>query len=139
MEQLARQCPPDDDGVFQAFIPIGRNGRRSERLRLFALLELLGLASCQMEGGQNMEIFVRVNDPGKAAFLAEEKYTNRVLTEIRRRHRSAQEIMMGFLLGGFSSDERWDIIEDYFLGRGDDVRRKLGLPDGEEPSPRQES
>ncbi len=126
--QLAAQCPPDEENIYRAFIPLGRNGHQPERLRLFSMLELLGLASCQMEGSQNMEVFVRVNDPETLLSLTEEGYSNAVLTDLRRRHRSAQETMMGFMARDFTTAERWDVIEDYFLGREDEVQKALQLP-----------
>ncbi len=115
--RLAEQCAPAEDGVYQAFIPTGKNGTPPERLRLLSLLELLGLAACEVEGGRSTEIFVRVNDPQKLAYLARAGYKNGLLAEIRRRHRSAQELMLEFLSGDFTSEERWDMIEEYFLGR----------------------
>ncbi len=123
--QLAAQCPPGEDNVYRAFIPIGKNNRQPERLRLLSLLELLGLASYQVRGSQNMEIFVRLNDPRKLAAMADGKYSNGVLTDIKRRHRSAQEIMAGFLASECTSEERWNVIEDYFLGREEAVRDAL--------------
>ncbi len=135
--QLVSQCPPRDSNVFEAFIPLGHSSsRRPERLRLLSLLELLGLASYQVQGSQNMEIFVRINDPEKAASLVGEKYTNGVLTDIRRRHKVAQDIMLNFLMRSLTSTQRWDLIENYFLGREDTVRSMLKKPaEVESPAP----
>lgn len=115
--QLASQCVPDDGGVFQAFIPFGRGDRRPERMRLFALLELLGLATYAVEGGKSTEIFLRINDPEKFHELAGGTYNNALLTDINRRHKSAQKIMLYFMQNDFTNEQRWDIIENYFLGR----------------------
>ena len=123
--QLASQCPPDENNVYQAFIPIGKNNKQPERLRLLSFLELFGLASYQVRGSQNMEIYVRVNDPQKLADMEIKKYTNGVLTDIARRHRSAQEVMMNFMARDCTSEQRWDVIENYFLGREDVVRTAL--------------
>lgn len=131
--QLASQCAPDENNIYQAFIPMGRNGRQPERIRLLSLLELLGLASYQVQGGQNMEVFVRINDPKKLNELTAAKYSNEVLTDIKRRHKSAQEIMLNFMARDFTGEERWDLIEDYFLGREDIVRNKLKKPEASEP------
>ena len=115
--QLASQCVPDDGGVFQAFIPFGRGDRRPERMRLFALLELLGLATYAVEGGKSTEIFLRINDPEKFHELAGGTYNNSLLTDINRRHKSAQKIMLYFMQYDFTNGQRWDMIENYFLGR----------------------
>ncbi len=115
--QLASQCAPDDDGVFQAFIPFGRGDRQPERLKLFALMELLGLATYEAEGGKNTEIFLRINDPEKFHELACGTYNNTLLTDINRRHKSAQKIMLYFMQNDFTNEQRWDMVENYFLGR----------------------
>lgn len=123
--QLVSQCPPGDNNIYQAFIPLGRNNRRPERLRLLSFLELIGLASYEVEGSQNMEVFVRVNDPERLLGISSEKYSNSVLTEICRRHRTAQGVMLGFMSHDLTSDQRWDVIEDYFLGREKAVQKAL--------------
>ena len=127
VKSLAAQCAPDDDDIYRAFLPLGHSGSRTERLRFFSFLELLGLASCRMEGGDGLEIFIRVNDPETLAFLTDGKYSSAVLAEIRRRHRSEQETMGAFLSADLSDSRRWDVIEDYFLGREDSVRAALGI------------
>lgn len=119
--QLASQCPPDADNLYQAFIPAGKGNKQPERLRLLSFLELFGLASYQVRGSQNMEIFLRVNDMQKLTGMDFSKYSNEVLTDIRRRHRTAQDVMMNFMAGELPSSRRWDIIEDYFLGREEEV------------------
>ncbi len=79
-----------------------------------------------------MEIFVRVNDPQKLVDMRTRKYSNSVLTDIKRRHRSAQEIMMDFMACDCTSEQRWNVIEDYFLGREDSVRAALQSHEPEE-------
>ena len=128
--QLATQCPPNEDNVYQAFIPIGKNNRQPERMRLLSFLELFGLASYQVRGSQNMEIFVRVNDRSMLARLSDGKYANSVLSDICRRHRAAQKVMMNFMARDVTSDQRWNVIEDYFLGREAAVSAAL-QPSGE--------
>ena len=123
--QLAMQCAPSSGNTFQAYIPFGRNGKCPERVKLLAMLELFGLATYQVEGGQDMEIFVRVNDPGKLEKLTEEKYTNRLLTNIRKRHQTSQEIMKRFMEKDLTTEQRWDVIENYFLGRENTVAKML--------------
>ncbi len=130
--QLVSQCASGEENIYQAFIPLGRNSRQPERLRLLSFLELLGLASYEVHGSQNMEIFVRINDPDKLAKLTEGNYKNSVASDIHRRHKSAQDTMMGFMMHDLSSKERWDVIEDYFLGREESVRKAIGVC-GDEP------
>jgi ATP-dependent DNA helicase RecQ len=123
--QLASQCPPDENNVYQAYIPLGKPNKQPERLRLFSFLELFGLASYQVRGSQNMEIFIRINDMRKLEEINLAKYSNGVLTDIKRRHKVAQEIMMSFMSRDLTSEQRWNVIEDYFLGHEDAVRAAL--------------
>ncbi len=130
--QLASQCAPGEADTYQAYIPIGRNGRQPERLRLLALLELFGLASYQVEGGKTMEVFIRINDPVKLKELTDGRYTNGVLQDIKRRHGSALEVMRDFMARDLTSEQRWDVIENYFLGRDSDVKNALKEPESVE-------
>jgi ATP-dependent DNA helicase RecQ len=127
--QLASQCPPDENNVYQAYIPLGKPNKQPERLRLFSFLELFGLASYQVRGSQNMEIFIRINDMQKLAEMNVDKYSNGVLTDIKRRHKVAQEIMMSFMSRDLTSEQRWKVIEDYFLGHEEAVRAALKSSD----------
>lgn len=123
--QLLGQCIPNKDGIYRAFIPVDSTSAHLSRMHLISVLELFGLGTCDVTGGKNMEIFVRINDPVKLKRLSIDKYNNKLLTEIRRRHKSAQNIMMRFLQKPLSSEQRWDLIENYFLGREDYVEKIL--------------
>jgi len=97
-------------------------------MRLLAVLEIFGLASYEVRGGQNLEIFVRVNDPQKIRSLSEDRrYKNLQLQEIHRRHVAAENMMTAFLTSDLTTKQRWDLIEDYFLGHDEVVAQVLGL------------
>lgn len=116
---LATQAEPDDEGVYQAYILAGRSGKQPAVMRLFSLLELLGIASYSMEGGRGQEISLFAADPAllDRVLHSTEKYENRQIQEIHRRHGLAVETMEAFLSGDYTSEARWDMIEEYFLGR----------------------
>ena len=98
-------------------------------MKLLELLELLELATYEVIGGRNLEIFVRLNDPLKISRIAQNQSNNSLLREIVRRHKEAQSIMAAFLQKPLDTPARWDLIEDYFLGHEDVVRSALGLKD----------
>ena len=103
-------------------------GKQNPVMRLLAVLEIFGLASYEVRGGQNLEIFVRVNDPQKIRSLSEDRrYKNQQLAEIHRRHADAEEMMTAFLTSDLTTKQRWDLIEDYFLGHDEVVAQVLGL------------
>ena len=56
-------------------------------------------------------------DPALLEALHTGEYTNHQVEDIHRRHQLAEKTMRAFLSGNFDSDTRWDMIEEYFLGR----------------------
>ena len=94
---------------------------------LLKLLELLELARYEIKGGEKAEIFIRINDPSKLIFLSQTKYTNNVLQNIRYSHKKNQDIINSFFLTNMTNEERWTLIEEYFLGNEDYVNEELSL------------
>ena len=127
-DQLLMSCVPDEEKCYQGYIPAAVGGRPNQVMRLLAVLELFGLGSCEVAGGQNLEVFVRINDPQKVRSLSESHYRNAALQEIHRRHEAAEDMMAAFLQTKMDSAQRWDLIENYFLGREEEVCSALQLP-----------
>lgn len=80
------------------------------------ILEIFEIGAYTVTGGENPKIFVRINDPFRLREVANNNYQNILLRDIRNRHVSGITLMEEFFSSNFSSDERWDFIEDYFLG-----------------------
>lgn len=119
--------------------PLGSNARdtKSSYQQLIAsLLQLFDIASYEIDGGYNPQIFVRINDPLKLQSLSRSKnYTNNILKDISRRHENAIKILNNFMLNEIGNEERWNIIEQYFLGEDDRVDAMLNLKrTGQEPT-----
>lgn len=131
MDQKLLNCAPNrDETEYVGYVPATISGKKNPLFRLLAVLEIFGLAGYEVRGGQNLEIFVRINDPLKVRRLSEDRrYQNLQLKEIHRRHKDAEEMMQAFLTKEMTSDQRWDLIEDYFLGHDDAVNAVLGLDD----------
>ena len=93
-------------------------------------MELLGLATYEIRGGEKAEVFIRINDPEKLERLAtSEKYTNGVLQSIQEHHRNNERLLTAFFSADMNDDERWELIEQYFLGNEEYVRRILHIAD----------
>lgn len=89
--------------------------------RLGCILEILELASYESLGGDSPMLFVRINDPLRIKRDSEDNnYVNSLLTKTRRRHETSSELFDHFFLHAFENNERWDFIEDYFLGKSSD-------------------
>lgn len=90
-------------------------------IRLGSLLEILNLGTYETTGGEDPMIFIRINDPLRIKHDAyDNKYSNEMLTRIRKRHEINCDIFDHFFLHSFSNEERWNFIEDFFLGATND-------------------
>ena len=120
------QCRPDKEQTFQSYVPMGQENTISI-LPVLKLLQVLEYASYELRGGEKAEIFIRINDPEKIRYLANSNYKNGMLQEIVRRHRQSQELLFSFFAKDIDNPTRWELIEDYFLGRTGDVEELLGV------------
>jgi RecQ family ATP-dependent DNA helicase len=84
--------------------------------RLGYLLELIELGSFEIKGGENPMVFIRINDPSKIERDINSYYQNTLLKKTLDRHYLSNEIFDHFFLKSFEHAERWDFIEDFFLG-----------------------
>ncbi len=86
-------------------------------VRLGYFLEMLELGTFEIKGGENPMVFVRINDPTRIARdYNNPNYTNSLLGKTLERHYLSNQIFDHFFLRSFSNEERWDFIEDFFLG-----------------------
>jgi len=90
-------------------------------IRLGSLMEILGIGTYESRGGDNPMIFIRINDPRRIAKdAADVSYRNSLLTTIERRYKSSSDIFDHFFLHSFENEDRWNFIEDFFLGESND-------------------
>jgi RecQ family ATP-dependent DNA helicase len=90
--------------------------------RLGYFLEILELAVFEIKGGENPMVFIRLNDPSRVdRDSRSSNYTNTLLSKTLERHHLSNQIFDHFFLRTFTNDERWDFIEDFFLGSDIDV------------------
>lgn len=90
-------------------------------IRLGSLIEILGIGSFETQGGDDPKIFVRINDPRRVRRDSESKdYSNFILESVKNRHKTSCEIFEHFFLNYMNNDRRWDLIEDFFLGKSNE-------------------
>lgn len=115
---------PSEDGGFKVYL--SRDAATNEELDLAILLELFDLATYKIRGGDDPELFVRLNDPNKINALANDpRYQNRILTDLNNRHKQSRSLITKFFLADMEDQQRWDIVESYFLGDGEEVEAIL--------------
>lgn len=105
--------------IHKEFIPATKFGmERNENLfRLAYVIETFDLGTYEVTGGEIPAIFLRINDPLKLERLVKKGYTNDILSGIESRQKKSVEIMEYFFTNNLSNEERWNFIEDYFLGK----------------------
>lgn len=132
IRRYLKQAKPNskENKTFIAYLAIPKNNQKySEYQLVAALLEMFNLATYDLTGGRNLQIFVRINDPLKLKRIVESRkeYRNRLLTDIEERHKRSAIILDRFMNTKLSDIERWSIIENYFLGFDGEVDRQLGI------------
>lgn len=83
------------------------------------LLSIFGYINYEVVGGEEPEIFIRLNDPNKikSIVMGNTFYSNDYVTKAKIKHERDVEIMLHFFNDLTLDEERWNYIENYFLGR----------------------
>lgn len=98
-------------------------------VRIGHLLEILDLGSYEMRGGDAPMIFVRINSPEKVRRdCFDSGYSNILFDRTKEKHKVSSEIMNYFFTHAYTNEERWNFIEDFFLGDNNEelIRRYPG-------------
>ena len=91
-------------------------------VRLGYFIEILELGTFEIKGGENPMIFIRINDPVRIERDSNNSsYSNSLLSKTLERHDLSNQIFDHFFLRSFTNAERWDFIEDFFLGSDIDL------------------
>ena len=85
-------------------------------VKIGQILEIFELGTHEVAGGENPRIFVRINDPFRLRTEAFSNYDNSLLRDISYRHQTGVELMREFFESDLDSNQRWDFIEEFFLG-----------------------
>ena len=82
------------------------------------LLSIFDLITYEVLGGEEPEIFIRLNAPEKIKSIVagNTPYSNNYVKKAKDKHERDIEVLLHFFKGLNTDEERWDYIEDYFLG-----------------------
>lgn len=85
------------------------------------LLETFGLIVYEINGGGTPEIYIHLNSEYQLRQLISnaDTYNNKILSNVSLRHKISVKLLENIFTNNITSDEFWDIIEEYFLGRYD--------------------
>ncbi len=90
-------------------------------IRLGSLLEIMELGAFETTGGDDPKIFLRLNDPRRIEKdSTSDKYSNFILESVKNRHKVSCALFEHFFTNYFSNENRWNMIEDFFLGMSND-------------------
>lgn len=98
---------------------INDNGKRTQEYNvILGILEAIGVLSFEMIGGANSQLYIYINQIQALRNIlnAPYRYNNRLLDTITERHLISVKMLTYLYEGDFSNEERWDFLEDYFLG-----------------------
>lgn len=124
---LCQYKPNREQTRYISYIPPQYKTDKPELTKLLTLLEILDISSYEIRGGSNTEVFVRISDPMKLRYLLQGKYSNGILKEIEEKHRYSFKVVNNFFSTPLTSDDRWDIIENYFLGNDEYTKTVLNI------------
>jgi ATP-dependent DNA helicase RecQ len=93
--------------------------RSDPNMNLAYILEAYSMGSYEVKGGESPEIFIRINDPYRISTLVanDKAYSNTILRDIKDRQERSFGILRHFFVSLNDDEERWDFVENYFLGR----------------------
>ena len=82
------------------------------------LLSIFGYITYEVAGGEEPEIFIRLNDPNKvrSIVMGNMFYSNNYVTKAKQKHDRDIAVLLRFFNELQGDEERWNYIEDYFLG-----------------------
>ncbi len=86
---------------------------------VLGILEAIDVLQFEMSGGADSQLYVFINQIRnlKSIVAKPALYSNRLLETVAERHLISVQMLTYIYEGGFSNDEIWDIIENYFLGK----------------------
>lgn len=85
---------------------------------VLGILESLSVLTFEMIGGANSQLYIYINQIQSLKNIIKNPYSykNRLLESVSERHLISVKMLTYIYEGDFSSDEIWDMLEDYFLG-----------------------
>ncbi len=86
---------------------------------ILGILEAIDVLSFEMIGGANSQLYIYVNQIRHLKNIVNNpgRYNNRLLDIVSERHLISVKMLTYIYEGEFSSEQVWDLIEDYFLGK----------------------
>lgn len=98
---------------------VNDNGKQAKEYSvILGILESMGVLTFEMIGGANSQLYIYINQIQtlKNILNAPYNYHNRLLEAVSERHLISVKMLTYLYEGDFTSEERWELLENYFLG-----------------------
>lgn len=104
-----------NDSVYSGYIKLVAEDSSSIALKLLSVFDYI---TYEIAGGEEPEIFIRMNDPNKIKniVLGNTFYSNKYVTKAKQKHERDVAVLLKFFNDLKTDEERWNYIEEYFLG-----------------------
>lgn len=99
---------------------INNGGQQTQEIStILGIMEAMDVLTFEMSGGADSQLYIYVNQIRnlKAIIDRPEQYKNRLLETVSERHLISVKMFTYLYEGGFTNEQIWDILEDYFLGK----------------------
>lgn len=117
VESKLRQIESDVQG--NRLYIVNENAKQSKEYTIIlGILESMGVLTFEMIGGANSQIYIYVNQIQALQNIVNGKYNynNRLLEAVAERQMISVKMLTYLYEEEFTSEDRWNLIEDYFLG-----------------------
>ncbi len=100
---------------FSQFMSMSSESIDVDALKILSVFDYI---SYEVVGGEEPEIFIRLNDPNKVEGIVNGsiKYTNNYVITAKEKHERDVKTLYKFFTDLDTNEKRWDYIEKYFLG-----------------------
>ena len=104
-----------DSSSYDGYLSLATDENSMIALKLLSIFDYI---TYEVIGGSEPEIFIRLNDPNKikSIVMGNMNYSNGYITKAQQKHNRDVEVLLHFFNELSSDEQRWDYIEDYFLG-----------------------
>lgn len=102
-------------GTYEGYLSLLTDEYSNTALKLLSIFDYI---TYEVAGGKEPEIFIRLNDPDKVRniVMGNIRYANNYIKKAREKHDRDVAILLRFFNELKTDSERWNYIEDYFLG-----------------------
>ncbi len=112
MQNIART---QETASYIGYISLASDDNSTTSLKLLSIFDYI---TYEVAGGEEPEIFIRLNDPNKvqSIVLGNTFYSNNYVSRAKQKHDRDVAVLLRFFNDLKNDEERWNYIEDYFLG-----------------------